>query len=131
MGLAILCRMMPIFAAVALICAAMPINAHAAGFMGEWARGDGVAHARMTPCGDKLCMTNTRIQNSTEGEKVGDKVIITVKQRSDDKISGVVFDPQRNRSFNVDIKLDGDRMTMSGCVAAGLVCKSIQWTRLH
>jgi uncharacterized protein (DUF2147 family) len=124
-------RTLPFFAGASLIVAVLAMPANAAGFMGEWARGDGVAQARMTQCGDRLCMTNTRIQNSTEGEKVGDKVIITVKQRSDDKISGVAFDPQRDRSYNIDIKLDGDRMTMSGCIAAGLICKSMQWTRLH
>ena len=124
---------MPMLAGVALACAAlaMPRAAEAAGFMGEWARGDGVAHARMAPCGDKLCMTNTHIQNSTNNEKVGDKVIITVQEQSDDKISGVAYDPQRGRSFTVKMKVDGDQMTMSACAGAGLFCKSIQWTRLH
>lgn len=106
-------------------------HADAAGFLGEWARADGVAHARMAPCGDKLCMTNTRIQNSTNDEKVGDKVIITVRQRSEDNISAVAFDPQRNRSFTLKMKVDGDQMTMSACVAGGMFCKSMKWTRLH
>ena len=105
--------------------------AHAAGFLGEWARGDGVAHARIAQCGDQLCMTNTRIRNSTEGEKVGDKVIITVEQRTDNKISGVVYDPQRDRSFKVKMTIEGGQMTMSGCVAGGMFCKSMQWTRLR
>jgi uncharacterized protein (DUF2147 family) len=99
--------------------------------MGEWARGDGVAQARMTECGAKLCLTNTRIQNSTEGEKVGDKVVITVKSRSAASISGDAYDPQRDRSYAITMKLNGDRMTMSGCVAGGMFCKSMQWTRLR
>lgn len=101
------------------------------GLNGLWARGDGVADVNVAPCGGAICMTNTAIRNSQANEKVGDELVVTASKMTPTSLSGSAFDPQRNRSYDIEMNVAGNRMTTRGCIAGGLLCKTIEWTRLR
>lgn len=100
------------------------------GFLGAWARGDGIARVKVERCGAQICMTDTYIRPDVTSEKVGDKVIFDVKPQADGTLSGSAYDPQRDLKFSVVVTFAGDRMTTKGCVLA-VVCKSESWTRIR
>ena len=67
----------------------------------------------------------------TPKEKEGDKLVMSIKEDADGSYSGTAFDPQRDLSYKLTVKVEGDRMTTKGCVIAGLICKGVDWTRIN
>jgi uncharacterized protein (DUF2147 family) len=96
---------------------------------GEWLRGDGQAKVRMQKCGGALCAVNTWIKNPGD-EKVGDRLVLEVKPVKPGLMEGSAFDPQRNLRFSSKITYSDTTMTTSGCVLGGLVCRSVNWTKV-
>lgn len=97
---------------------------------GTWARGDGKARVVIRPCGDNICAVNTWIKNpKTQDEKVGDRLVLKVKPVQAGLYKGTAYDPQRNLNMKFQMKVNGNRMTTSGCVLGGLLCKSMAWRR--
>ncbi|MGZ2385405.1 DUF2147 domain-containing protein [Rhizobium leguminosarum] len=112
-----------------VICAATA--AEASDISGNWTRGDGNARVRIGPCGTDICAVNTWIKPGTPKEKEGDKLVMSIKEDTEGSYSGTAFDPQRDLSYKLTVKVDGDRMTTKGCVIAGLICKGVDWTRIN
>ncbi len=107
-----------------------PAHADTPGPQGNWSRGDGKARVTIAPCGGDICAVNTWIKPGVKDEKEGDKLVMSVKPEGA-KYVGRAFDPQRNLHYRLTITMNGDsKMTTSGCVLGGLICKSMQWTRL-
>lgn len=96
---------------------------------GSWSRGDGLAAVRIGPCGSAICAVNTWVKSSSDGEKVGDRLVMTVSPKADGKLSGTAFDPQRNLTYRIDVNVADQSMTTRGCVLGGLLCKSVGWTK--
>ncbi|TIX90463.1 DUF2147 domain-containing protein [Rhizobium sp. P44RR-XXIV] len=117
--------------ASAFLVIAFATSAHAAAIDGQWARGDGNAKVRVAPCGKNICAVNTWIKPGTPTEKAGDKLVMTIKPGADGVYSGSAFDPQRDLTYRITVTVSGDRMTTRGCVIAGLICKGVDWTRIH
>ena len=95
---------------------------------GVWSRGDGNARVKISPCGAALCPINVWIK-SPGSENVGDRLVMNVKQTAPGKYAGTAYDPKRNLRFSTTITVNGNRMTTSGCVLGGIICKSQQWAR--
>ena len=104
--------------------------AQAADIDGNWARSDGKAKVKIAKCGGDICATNTWIKPGTPSEKAGDVLVMKVQKISDNRYSGSAFDPQRDMSYNITLDVSGDRMTSTGCVLGGLVCRGVGWTRI-
>jgi uncharacterized protein (DUF2147 family) len=103
----------------------------AASPQGVWMRGDGKARVRIAPCGDDLCAVNLWIRPGVHNEKVGDKLVMSVRQDKDAHWTGKAYDPQRKLTYKLTMILsDASRMTTSGCVLGGLICKDAHWTRV-
>ena len=118
-------------AAVAILgLVAGPLHAAEASLQGDWSRGDGKAKVRIEPCGDDICAINTWIKPGVKDEKVGDKLVMTVKPSGADKWVGKAFDPQRHMTYRMSIDVAATTMTTHGCVLGGLLCKNMGWTRL-
>lgn len=105
--------------------------AEASDISGNWARGDGSARVRIAPCGADICAVNTWIRPGTPKERAGDRLVMSIKEDTDGSYFGTAFDPQRDLSYKLTVKVDGDRMTTKGCVIAGLICKGVDWTRIN
>jgi uncharacterized protein (DUF2147 family) len=96
---------------------------------GTWNRGDGNAKVRIAPCGSNICATNVWIKDTSGGEAVGDRLVMTLKPKSADTLSGKAFDPKRDLTYAIQVKVAGQRLVTRGCIAGGLVCKSVNWSR--
>lgn len=123
--------MRPMIGASAIMIVAFATGVHAADIDGQWARGDGNAKVRIAPCGSDICAVNTWIKPGTPREKAGDKLVMTIKPGADGVYSGNAFDPQRDLTYKITVTVNGDRMATKGCVVAGLICKGVDWTRIH
>lgn len=96
---------------------------------GVWLRGDGAAKVRVQRCGDALCAVNVWIKNPGD-EKVGDKLVMEVSPKGPGHLEGSAYDPQRNLRFSSRITYTDTSMTTSGCILAGLICRSVNWTKV-
>jgi len=97
--------------------------------LGSWQRGDGNARVRIEPCGSALCAINIWIRDESGGEHVGDRLVMKVSGDGS-SMSGAAYDPQRKLNYNLEIKVGSQSMQTRGCVLAGIVCKSINWSRV-
>jgi uncharacterized protein (DUF2147 family) len=118
--------------AAVLILAALtsPALAQVPDITGQWARGDGNARVKIASCGDNICATNTWIREPGKGEEVGDRIVMTVKRVSDTQLSGQGFDPKRNLTYSMTITVGAGTLTTQGCVIGGLICKTVNWSRI-
>ena len=112
-----------------VLLACVPASAQAQSPLGQWSRGDGNARVRIAPCGANLCATNTWIRNPGS-EKVGQVLVMKVKKAAAGLWKGSAYDPQRQLSVSMQMKVGAKAMSTSGCVAGGLLCKTTRWTRL-
>jgi len=126
-------RIAAIFLAALASSALQPALAQDAGraMTGKWARSDGVAQVRIAPCGGQICAVNTAIKGGDGSEKVGDRLVMTVKPASANTLSGTAYDPQRKMSYNIDITVAENQLSTRGCVLGRVLCKSVSWQRIH
>ncbi|OYU48721.1 MAG: hypothetical protein CFE31_09780 [Rhizobiales bacterium PAR1] len=96
---------------------------------GNWQRGDGNAQVRIEPCGAAICAINTRIRDTSGGEEVGHRLVMTLKPTAPGKLTGSAFDPQRDKTYAIDIVFNEKTMTTRGCILR-VLCKSVSWSRL-
>jgi uncharacterized protein (DUF2147 family) len=98
---------------------------------GDWARDDGLIRTHIAACGEAICATNTWAKNPQGDEKVGDKLVMTLNATDPNHWTGSAFDPQRDRSYSMEMSVAGDRLTTRGCVLGGILCRSVGWTRMR
>jgi uncharacterized protein (DUF2147 family) len=112
-----------------LLASAVPAAAAPDDIFGTWMRGDGAARVRMAACGDAICATNIWIKDAAgQNENVGDRLVFKIAQNGDGW-SGSGYDPKRKLNLSATLKATGDKMTTTGCVLGGLICRSTNWTR--
>ncbi len=119
----------PILILVLLLSGSAEAAASTDDIFGTWLRGDGAARVKMAACGDAICATNVWIKDpAAQNEKVGDRLIFKIKP-SGDSWAGTGYDPQRKLKLSAKLHASRDSMTTTGCVLAGLICRSTQWAR--
>jgi uncharacterized protein (DUF2147 family) len=96
---------------------------------GVWMRGDGNARVRIEPCGSNICATNIWIKDTSGGEAVGDKLVMAVSPKSADTLAGKAFDPKRNLTYAIELKVTSAGLVTRGCIVGGLLCKAVNWSR--
>ncbi len=96
---------------------------------GVWMRGDGNARVEIAPCGDKICATNLWIGEGSNGEAVGDKLVMTLAPQSDTALKGTAYDPKRDSTYAITITVAPDSLSTRGCVLA-VLCKTVSWSRV-
>ena len=45
-------------------------------------------------------------------------------------MTGTAYDPQRKLNYSLEINVQSQSMQTRGCVLAGILCKSVNWTRI-
>ncbi len=98
---------------------------------GLWSRTDGNSRVKIERCGADLCVTNLWIRDTSRGEAVGDRLIMSLKPRNATTLRGTAWDPKSQRTYTLNVRVTGNRMTMNGCILGGLVCRSFSWTRVN
>jgi len=104
-------------------------SAYLDSILGYWQRGDGNARVRIEACGSALCAINTWIRDESGGEHVGDRLVMKVSGDGS-SLSGSAYDPQRKLEYKLEISVGSGSMQTRGCILAGIVCKSVNWTRV-
>jgi uncharacterized protein (DUF2147 family) len=102
-----------------------------ASITGAWSRTDGSLRIAIEACGERFCAVNTWIKDPGNGEAVGDRLVMTLQPRDPVRLAGEAFDEKRGRKYTMLISVGQDAMTTQGCVLAGIVCKTMNWTRLR
>jgi uncharacterized protein (DUF2147 family) len=100
-------------------------------YLGDWARADGKTRIHVAACGASVCARNTWVRHGVSGEKVGDRLVLTVKPAGAGHWSGNAFDPQRRQNYAINVHATASHMTTQGCVMSGFVCQSMGWNRMH
>ena len=95
---------------------------------GVWMRDDGNARVRIAPCGSDICATNLWIKDTSQGEEVGDRLVMTLKPEGD-KLTGTAFDAKRDRKMSMTITVGENSLHTRGCILADMLCRSVGWTR--
>ncbi|HGG06555.1 MAG TPA: DUF2147 domain-containing protein [Aliiroseovarius sp.] len=92
------------------------------------------AYVNIQPCGSGFCGTITRTFNSTgeyQSENIGKDIIRNMVPAGGGKYNGNVWRPSNGKIYVGKLRLKGNSLKMSGCVAGGLICKSSNWTRIQ
>ena len=96
----------------------------------------GFLHVTIAPCGEKVCGT---IRTAFDGDKkvvadyehIGKRLIWDMAVDGDSSWkSGKIWAPDRDKTYKGKGKLNGNSLSMSGCVLGGLICQSQKWSRL-
>lgn len=95
---------------------------------GVWLRDDGNARVRITPCGSKLCATNLWIKDTSKGEEVGDRLIMSLDRTSDSQFKGTAYDPKRQKTYRITVIINSNSLTTRGCILGGLLCRDVNWS---
>jgi len=111
--------------------AASPLPAHAQTANGVWRRDDGRSRIRIAPCGANLCGTIVWLADKNSPAKIGQRVLFNMKSSGANSWSGNAFNPEDGRNYTGKMTLSGARLTTSGCVMGGRVCRSMGWRRVN
>ena len=92
------------------------------------------AYVDIHACSAGFCGTIMRTFNA-DGEyqspNIGKDIIRSMVPAGGGKYTGEVWRPSNNKIYYGKINLNGDRLTMKGCIAGGLICKGSTWTRIE
>jgi len=102
-----------------------------ASITGAWSRTDGSLRIAIEACDERFCAVSTWIKDPGNGEAVGDRLVMTLQPRDPVRLAGEAFDEKRGLKYTMLISVGQDAMTTQGCVLAGIVCKTMNWTRLR
>lgn len=102
-------------------------SAGAAELNGIWLRDDGNARVKIAPCGDKVCATNLWIGDTSKGEAVGDKLVMTLSRQPDGTFAGTAYDAKRDWNFSMTIQATERSLTTHGCLLGRLLCRDVNW----
>ena len=98
---------------------------------GTWLRESGASRVRFAKCGEALCGTLAWLKDTNGPAKVGQRIFYDMKPSGDGKWSGSAFNPEDGKTYSGTMTLAGDRLTTSGCVLGGLICRSVVWNRAN
>lgn len=89
-------------------------------------------HVKISSCGTKICGKITKVVGKKGSTVVGRSIIKNMKADGSGKYSGgTIWAPDKDKTYTSKMKLKGSNtLSVSGCVAGGLICRSQTWTRL-
>lgn len=97
----------------------------------------GYLHVTIGPCGSAVCGT---IDNAFDAdgneeldyENLGKQIIWDMVADGDGSYGGgKIWAPDRDKTYNSKMTLEGNDLTVKGCVAGGLICRGQTWTRIE
>ena len=138
-------RKMPLLLAFAL--GAAPLLAHAGDAKGVWQsepNDEGsYIHVEVAPCASdagKLCGTIIDARNADPAKtdtKRRDELVgkVMINDMSPDGTNewdgGTIWAPDDEETYSSKMELNGDVLTVSGCVLGGLICRGQEWKRVR
>lgn len=98
---------------------------------GVWLRDDGQVRMQIAPCGANICATNLWVGNTDRGGKAGDRLVMSVKQKSADTLAGTAYDERRERTYSITLTFGDSSLLIRGCILGGVLCRSYDWTAIN
>lgn len=92
------------------------------------------AHVAIAPCGAAFCGTIIRsFRDRVEyaSPNLGRQIVIDMVPKGGGNYEGRVWRPANDKVYSGKAQVGDDRMSLSGCVAGGLICKSQTWVRVR
>ncbi len=100
--------------------------------VGTWQRENGASRVRIAPCGEALCGTVVWLKNPAESKsKIGQRVFFDMKPNGANAWAGQAFNPDDGKTYSGKMNVSGDTLTTAGCVAGGLICRSVSWSKFN
>ncbi len=118
-----------VFLAMPLVLA--PVGAALADPSGTWLRENGNSRVRIAPCGPHYCGTIVWVKSADSPGKVGQKVFYDMEPAGSNTWSGKALNPEDGKTYNGRMILSGTSLTTSGCVLGGLICRSVNWSKVN
>ncbi|WP_224815345.1 DUF2147 domain-containing protein [Hasllibacter sp. MH4015] len=92
------------------------------------------AHVTISPCGNAVCGTITRTYDSSgqyQSPNIGRQIVIDMVPTGGGEYEGSVWRPSNDRIYIGRMNLNGNQITLRGCVAGGLICARQTWVRVQ
>ncbi|MGR3615347.1 MAG: DUF2147 domain-containing protein [Paracoccaceae bacterium] len=97
----------------------------------------GYLHVAIAPCGSALC-GNIKAAYDKAGKEISDyehkgkKMIWDMNADGDNYYSGgKIWAPDADKTYSSKMTLSGNKLTVKGCVAGGLICRGQTWKRVN
>jgi uncharacterized protein (DUF2147 family) len=92
------------------------------------------AYVTMSTCGSAVCGTISRTFNSDgeyQSENIGRQIVIDMVPQGGGSYEGRVWRPSNDKIYIGKMDLNGDRLSLRGCVLGGLICANQTWARIQ
>ncbi|MBU3029345.1 DUF2147 domain-containing protein [Paracoccus marinaquae] len=91
------------------------------------------AHVTIAPCGGAFCGTISRTfkdKAEYKSPNLGRQIVIDMAPKGGGSYEGKVWRPANNKVYQGKASVSGNQLSLAGCVAGGLLCKSQTWVRV-
>lgn len=89
----------------------------------------------MAPCGGKICGVISRTFNAEgeyKSENIGKALVWDMVPAGDGSYAdGQIWQPSTGKIYRSKMSMSGNQLSVSGCVAGGLICKKQNWQRVQ
>ncbi len=90
-------------------------------------------HVQIAMCDDLICGVLIRADNGAgeeiDSDNIGRNLVWAMKVKGDGRYrDGKIWAPDRDKTYNSKMSLDGDVLSVSGCVL--IICRDQTWTRV-
>ncbi|HBZ45497.1 MAG TPA: DUF2147 domain-containing protein [Maritimibacter sp.] len=93
------------------------------------------ALVQMSQCGSAVCGTIVRTYKADgteyESPNKGLQIVRSMSPVGNGAYEGEVFRPANDKLYIGKMKVNGDRLSLKGCVAGGLICANQNWKKLQ
>ena len=92
------------------------------------------AYVTIAPCGGAFCGTITRTfkdKAEYQSPNIGKQIVRSMAPNGDGTYAGQVWRPANDKVYSGKASVSGNQMSLSGCVAGGLLCKSQTWVKVQ
>jgi uncharacterized protein (DUF2147 family) len=98
---------------------------------GTWLRESGASRVRFSKCGEAMCGTIVWLKDADGPARIGQRVFFDMKPDGAGKWQGSAFNPEDGKNYSGSMFLQGAQLKTSGCVLGGMICRSVNWTRVN
>ena len=92
-------------------------------------------YVEIKPCGPAFCGTLIQSFDGTgavlQSDNVGKKIVWDMMAAGGGSYEGgKVWTPDRDKTYNASMQMNGNTLAVSGCVLGGLICRASDWNRV-
>ncbi|MCV2893331.1 DUF2147 domain-containing protein [Lentibacter sp. XHP0401] len=91
------------------------------------------AHVQMSKCGANVCGTIAKSFNASgeyNSPNKGKQIVRGMTPKGGGAYEGKVWRPSNDKIYIGKMQVNGNNLTLKGCVAGGLLCSSQKWTKI-